>query len=259
MGTSLSPPNPPLPQRPSKTTRPASSPTSGGLLHQPALPWSTLEMETTGSKVGDRSTSPPATFHSNTSTSTASNPMPEDKLVAQEMYTAYMLAYPRPKPAFEPGGYSPETDPWRDHALAAWLLARLVRDREFEKYSLAQFIQNCALFIFGPWEFIERECRSGSSLRRFADHWVTWNTLLAGGENASHEYTGLKAASRTRKLARGGGEDPRTYALSHWFRDCGDSLDPRCDHVPSVRMEREQRREQRRAREAARKKADEYT
>ena len=185
--------------------------------------------------------------------------MPNDKLVAQEMYTAYMLAYPRPQPTFEPGGYSPETDPWRDHALAAWLLARLVRDREFEKYSLAQFIQNCALFIFGPWEFIERECRSGTSLRRFADHWVTWNTLLAGGEKASHEYTGLKAASRTQKLARGGGEDPRTYALSHWFRDCGASLDPRCDHVPSVRMEREQRREQRRAREAARKKADEYT
>jgi hypothetical protein len=125
------------------------------------------------------------------------------------------------------------------------VLSQHLGDRGFERYALAQFIQHCGVALFGPWAFIEARCRPGSSIRRFANHWVAWNASFAGSSFGSvSEFAGLKATSLVNRVVRNETHDPRTFDLEHWYSACGDDLAAKCDHDPVVRRakERERRR-----------------
>ena len=141
---------------------------------------------------------------------------------------------PVPPISYDPDGESKE--PWLSNSAAAWILAKKLQTMEqFKKYALAQFIQGCALLVFGPWELIEREAPPKSPLRRFSDHWIAWNSRLSGpGPN---EFSGLHAAHRAGlvpKMAR----DPRIYDIEHWYSGCGDDMSPGCAHDPITRQEK---------------------
>ena len=139
----------------------------------------------------------------------------------------------RPKPiVYLPGRYSEE--PWASNALAAWFLAWQLDAIEFEKYCLSQFIQNCAVLIFGPWKEIEANAPPGSSLRQFSDHWVAWNSYLAG--DGRNEYSGLSAAKNAVNRVASHSRDPRLFDQDHWFLKCGSNINPTCLHDPIVRI-----------------------
>jgi hypothetical protein len=137
---------------------------------------------------------------------------------------------------YQPGQYS--TDPWASNSAAAWVLAVELKARRFEKYALSQFVQNCAIMIKAPWEYIEERAASGSSLSRFSRYWVAWNTSLANPW--THEYVGLEAADLA-KYVTPETRDPRIFDIDHWDNDCGNDLNAVCEHDPISRI---QKREQ---------------
>lgn len=130
-------------------------------------------------------------------------------------------------------------NPWTTKAAAAWVLSQQLRDPGFEAYSLAQLIQHCGTAPFGPWHFIEARCPPGSSIRRFANHWVAWNASFTAGGSGAGEFAGLAATGLVARVVRGETRDPRTFELAHWFSACGDELAAKCDHDPVVRRRRE--------------------
>ncbi|KAH6678224.1 hypothetical protein B0J14DRAFT_582208 [Halenospora varia] len=141
----------------------------------------------------------------------------------------------------EPITYESErytAEPWPSKAASTWVFAKNIKAKDFERYALSQFIQNCSSLAFGPWEYIEREVKLKRPLRRFSDHWIAWNFYLAGeGDN---EFTGLDAAGlgcfvtdKTR--------DPRTYDIEHWYHRCGDKFTTDCLHHPIARREKLER------------------
>ena len=144
---------------------------------------------------------------------------------------------------------------WIDNAVSAWFLAGRLEAPEFEKYALSQFIQNCSLCLFGPWQQIQDEASVGSSLFRFSSHWIAWNHHLAGGGKS--EYSGLDAAKLAIQVS-GKTRDPRIYDIEHWYSPCGAEINPdsKCDHDP---LRREQKLlERTRDREARSKDCDEW-
>jgi hypothetical protein len=153
-----------------------------------------------------------------------------DDPAAFDLFFQWMRRPERPVP-YSPGQYSEE--PWLSKASAAWLLARKLRAEDFELYALSQFIQNCALAAFGPWKDIEREAPRSSPIRRFSDHWVAWNSHLAGpGRN---EFSDLQVAWKAR-LVTDNTKDPRIYDIEHWYLRCGDDLSPNCSHDPDAQQ-----------------------
>ena len=163
----------------------------------------------------------------------------------QDLYSRWFATRPAPPP------YNPalpsrgsvlaiSRDPWTTKAAAAWLLSQQLGDRVFERYALAQLIQNCGVALFGPWAFIEARCPDRSSIRRFTNHWVAWNASLAG--DSGSEFTGLYATTLMNRVVRGETHDPRTFELEHWFSECGDDLTAKCSHDPVVRRARERER-----------------
>ena len=143
---------------------------------------------------------------------------------------------------FRPGQYSKR--PWVSNALSAWFLARKLRATDFGDYALSQFIQNCALAAFGPWEYIENNAPSGSSLRRFSDQWVAWNYYLAGP--GINEFTGLMAAEWGVWFVSDRTTDPRIYDIEHWHEPCGNHFHPSCLHDPVVRQRKREEENRRR-------------
>ncbi len=129
-----------------------------------------------------------------------------------------------------------ETNAWATKAAAAWVLSQELRDRRFEAYALAQLIQHCGTALFGPWEFVEARCPPRSSIRRFTNHWVAWNTSFAAPGSEQDEFAGLEAATLGKSVVRDETHDPRTFDLDHWFSGCGDQLAAKCRHDPVVRM-----------------------
>lgn len=136
---------------------------------------------------------------------------------------------------YRPGQYSPE--PWLSASAAAWVLAVHLRARRFEKYALSQLIQNCAVALEGPWEYVEQHTIEGSALRRFSNHWIAWNAWLSNCD--THEYRDLRAASLARYVTPNT-QDPRKIALDHWYSFCGDDMNTTCEHDP---ISRQQQRE----------------
>ncbi|KAF2669829.1 hypothetical protein BT63DRAFT_423811 [Microthyrium microscopicum] len=129
---------------------------------------------------------------------------------------------------------------WIDHAVSAWFLARKLTAVEFEQYALSQFIQNCSLCLFGPWQRVQNEAPRKSSLFLFSRHWIAWNHHLSGGRNS--EFTGLKAASLASQVSKYT-RDPRIYDLEHWYSACGADLNPglECSHDTIRRKENQSR------------------
>lgn len=163
----------------------------------------------------------------------------------QALFSAWSVTRPAPptyKPARLAGGsavaLAVARDAWTTKAAAAWVLARQLGDHGFERYALAQLIQNCAVALFGPWAFIEARCPDRWSIRRFTNHWVAWNASLAGTGSQS-EFSGLYATTLLGQVVRGDTHDPRTFNLDHWFSDCGDDLTAKCNRNPIVRRARE--------------------
>ncbi|KAH0561970.1 hypothetical protein GP486_003321 [Trichoglossum hirsutum] len=156
----------------------------------------------------------------------------EDDPVVFDLFLKW-LRNPDPPITYNPDGQSQE--PWLSNSAAAWILGKKLRTTEgFKKYALSQFIQNCALAAFGPWDTIEREAPPGSPLRRFSDHWVAWNCRLSG--SGANEFTGLHAALRA-PLVPENTRDPRIYDIEHWYSSCGDGMHPGCIHDPITRQE----------------------
>lgn len=156
----------------------------------------------------------------------------DDDPVAFDLFTQWVRT-PQNPITYNPEQYSEE--PWLSNAAAAWVLAAKLRAVDhFQKYALSQFIQNCALAAFGPWEYIEREAAPRSPLRRFSDHWVAWNSHLAGA--GVNEFSGIQAAQRARLVTKGT-RDPRIYDIEHWYSSCGDKFEPGCTHDPISRRE----------------------
>ena len=161
----------------------------------------------------------------------------------QNLYAVWHATHPTP-PIYAPGRVVGTTvgavalarDPWTTKAAAAWVLATQLGDHAFERYALAQLIQTCAAALFGPWAFIEARCPLQSSIRRFANHWVAWNTSLAGTTSGRSEFAGLYATTLVNKVVREETHDPRTFDLDHWYSGCGDDLSAKCDHDPAVRQ-----------------------
>ena len=171
------------------------------------------------------------------------------------LYQQWSLTRPVPPP-YNPAA-SPMTiasalasarNPWAVKAAAAWVLARQLGDHDFELYALSQLIQHCGVALFGPWALIEARCPVGSSILRFANHWVAWNasfsaTAIAGsGLVLVSEFTGLHAATLVNQVVRDETHDPRTFALDHWFQPCGDDFAAKCDHDPAVLRAKERER-----------------
>jgi hypothetical protein len=193
----------------------------------------------------------------------------EHDRAAQALYEDWLEQRP-PPPPYTPtlpkdvdrtAAVARARDPWASNAAPAWVLARQLQDGAFERYALAQVARTCGTALFGPWAYIEARCSRGSSLRRFADHWVVWN-VGAVGAAAGSEYHGLLAATLVGPAdtnangsysggigtgGNGGGikftiPDPRTLDLAHWFSACGDDLAARCEHNPAERRAAENRR-----------------
>lgn len=140
------------------------------------------------------------------------------------------ISNPAPRVAYDPDGLPQE--PWLSHAATAWLLGKKLQCSDaFDRYTLSQFIQNCAFMAFGPWKLIEKEATKGS-LCRFSDHWVAWNYRLAGPE--PNEYSGLRAT----KIPISPVSDPRIYDIEHWYSECGKYMRPKCLHDPITRLEK---------------------
>ncbi|KAF2973065.1 hypothetical protein GQX73_g611 [Xylaria multiplex] len=157
----------------------------------------------------------------------------ESKLYNFTLYEEWIKKKPSPI-RFEAGRYSQE--PWLSESLEAWVLARKLQVPDFEKYALSEFIQNCSLASFGPWDYIERAIPQGSPLRRFSDYWVAWNYFWVRG--SASEFSGLDA-SRLVGRARDSTVDPRTYDIIHWYERCGDTIGSCCSHNPMTRREEE--------------------
>lgn len=166
------------------------------------------------------------------SNSTDEITLPTEDPVTFELFVKWIQRNQRPI-AYKPGNYS--DDIWVSYAAPAWSLARQLGSNGFEKYALSQFIQNCALAPFGPWEYVEQNAPRGSSLCRFSNHWVAWNSHLAGpGVN---EYTGLRAAKRADQVTDKT-LDPGIFDLDHWYLRCGDHINPNCLHNPLARQQK---------------------
>ncbi|KAK0732125.1 hypothetical protein B0H67DRAFT_606636 [Lasiosphaeris hirsuta] len=170
----------------------------------------------------------------------------EPEVVA--LYLQWSSTRPAPPP-YNPAAALPTVasalagsrDAWTIKAAAAWVLSRQLGDHSFELYALAQLIRHCGVALFGPWAFIEARCPVGSSIRRFANHWVAWNASFSAAGSPS-EFAGLHAATLVNQVVRGETHDPRTFALEHWFQPCGDDLAAKCDHNPAVRRAKERER-----------------
>jgi len=144
------------------------------------------------------------------------------------LFISWLVAQPTPV-SYDPD--RPAAEPWVSLASAACILASQLKAPAFEKYALSQFIQNFALAPFGPWADIERDAPAKSSIRRFSNHWIAWNTHLAG--SSVNEFSGL-AAGQLASRVTGQTRDPRLYHIEHWYSDCGDSFEPGCEHHPSA-------------------------
>ncbi|RDL35744.1 uncharacterized protein BP5553_06356 [Venustampulla echinocandica] len=153
----------------------------------------------------------------------------DDNPVVFDLFSKWVQNQQPPTP-YDPARTS-AAEPWVSNAAAAWVLGKKLRSADFKKYALSMFIQTCALATFGPWEYVEREAPADSPIRRFSDHWVAWNSYLAGKQ--PNEYSGLKGASRT-FMANKETRDPRIYGIDHWYLSCGKLMNPKCDHDPEV-------------------------
>lgn len=161
--------------------------------------------------------------------------LPNENPTAVEMFIEWAKKPKRPT-IYAPGQYSEE--PWISYAAAAWMLGHHLAAAAFQKYALSQFIQNCALAAQGPWRLIEEQSPAQSSLLRFSNHWVAWNSSLSGTD--VNEYAGLKAA-KLAGLVCASTRDPRTFDLDHWYLDCGDDINAACSHDPILREKRRQK------------------
>lgn len=152
--------------------------------------------------------------------------LPDDEPLVFEMFIEWSK---RPKKPihYQPGQYSEE--PWISKAVPAWMLAHRLGAPRFEIYALSQFIQSCAIALRGPWKFIEDSAPPASSLSRFSNHWVAWNTYLSG--SGVNEYMGLNAAKYASQV-KASTRDPRILDLDHWYSDCGSNINAKCEHDP---------------------------
>lgn len=169
------------------------------------------------------------------------------------LFHEWLKAPKAPRPfAYDTSAYSSE--PWRSKAARAWLLATQLQHRGFERYSLAQFIQNCAVAALLPWPEIESFAEKSTSLGRFSRHWIAWNHAISCGSGKHSEYAGLEASGLSRLITKEAKlRDPRTFGLEHWFEGCGDSMQPTCSHDPITRLRASQAAAtERRRREIAR-------
>jgi len=123
-------------------------------------------------------------------------------------------------------------EPWRSHAATAWVFGNNIRAAQFERYALSQFITNCATCNLSTWQYIERQAKDKSPLRRFGNHWVAWNYHLAAAGQS--EYNDLSAA-RLASVVNDDTNDPRIFDLDHWYSFCGDNINSLCIHDPVVR------------------------
>jgi hypothetical protein len=164
-----------------------------------------------------------------------------------ELFEQFTLSSQQPV-LYQPCQYYTE-EQWDERALHACFLAIDLDAQHFLRYALSIFIQNCALESYETWEGIEEKLGKGNPLRRFSDHWIAWNSYLAG--DITHEYTGL-AAEPLVTLVTDETNDPRIMELEHWFSECGDSFNSKCDHDPveqERRYQAEQKEELRRLKE----------
>jgi hypothetical protein len=138
---------------------------------------------------------------------------------------------------YQPGRYSEE--PWISDAVPAWMLAHSLGAAKFEMYALSQFVQNCAIAVRVPWRFVEDNAPPDSSLLRFSNHWIAWNTYLSG--RGVNEYTGLSAASYASQV-NASTRDPRIFDLDHWHSECGSDINAKCEHDPIFREQERQRK-----------------
>ena len=149
---------------------------------------------------------------------------------------------PKQRIFYAPGLYSDE--PWISNAAAAWILGHDLDAIMFTRYALSQFIQNCALLSPETWRYVEDTAPDQSSLLRFSNHWVAWNSHLYGP--GMNEYSGLKAV-RLAGQANGSTRDPRIFDLEHWDLDCSKSINAECNHNP-IFQENQREKERRKSR-----------
>jgi hypothetical protein len=126
-------------------------------------------------------------------------------------------------------------EPWLSRTAEAWILAERLEAPAFARFCLLKFIKTCSLAPFGSWHLIESKTHPSSPLRRFSNHWVSWNVSLISG--ATHEYAGLQAASCADLVTQYTG-DPREYDSTHWYLPCGDKVSPDCIHNPAIRRKK---------------------
>lgn len=159
-------------------------------------------------------------------------PLVEDDHEVISLFYTWLKAPKAPRPfTYDASAYS--SQPWRSKAARAWLLATRLQHGDFERYSLAEFIQNCAVAALTPWSEIESFAGQSSSLGRFSRHWIAWDHAMSYGSGNRSEYDGLEAAGLSRSITEEAKlRDPRTFGLEHWFQTCGDSLEPTCSHDP---------------------------
>lgn len=160
--------------------------------------------------------------------------LPGDEPLVFEMFIKWSKKPQKPI-LYQSSQYS--EDPWISKAVPAWVLARRLGAPRFEMYALSQFIQNCAIALQGPWKFIEDNVPPASSLSRFSNHWVAWNTYLSG--SGANEYTGLNA-TRYASQVKASTRDPRILDLDHWYSDCGSNINAECEHDPIIQEQKRQ-------------------
>lgn len=160
--------------------------------------------------------------------------LPDDEPLVFEMFIEWSKK-PKKPIVYQTSQYS--EDPWISKAVPAWMLAHSLEAPRFEMYALSQFIQNCAIALRGPWKFIEDNVPPASSLSRFSNHWVAWNTYLSG--SGANEYTGLNAAIYASQV-KASTRDPRILDLDHWYCDCGSDINAKCEHDPIVQEQERQ-------------------
>lgn len=149
--------------------------------------------------------------------------------------------YPKKVTKYAPGQYSKD-EAWISHAASAWLLAYRLGAPRFEMYALSQFLQNCAIMVTGPWNWIEDNVPSSSALGRFSTHWVAWNAYFCG--SGPSEYTGLVATGYITQV-KSSTRDPRIFDLDHWYSDCGANINAKCEHDPITKENKERENERR--------------
>ncbi|KAJ2897398.1 uncharacterized protein MKZ38_004699 [Zalerion maritima] len=148
------------------------------------------------------------------------------------LYNKWKITKDRPI-TYTPANSSPE--PWNTKAAHAFVLAVELHNRDFERYALSQFVQNCGFMPFGPWTYIEKTTELYSAVRLFSNHWVAWNLKISDGH--AKEYEGLAAANLVDQVPREV-RDPRIYDLEHWYELCGHRFHTGCQHDPIMRQER---------------------